>query len=42
MAKNIIMIVTDTFRYDNIKERAQIPVRTPELDQFAKERATEI
>ncbi len=42
MAKNIIMIVTDTFRYDNLKERAQIPVRTPELDQFAKERATEI
>ncbi len=40
--KNIILLMTDTFRYDNLKRRAARPVRTPELDRFAAERATEI
>ena len=40
--KNIILIITDTFRYDNLGQRAERPVRTPELDRFAGERATEI
>jgi len=40
---NIILIVTDTFRYDNLGERWDgQPVRTPELDRFAAERATEV
>ena len=33
---NIILIISDTFRYDNLFDRAQMPVRTPELDQFAQ------
>jgi len=33
---NIIVIVSDTFRYDNLFDRAAMPVRTPELDRFAK------
>lgn len=40
--KNIILLISDTFRYDNLFERAKRPVRTPMLDAFAKERATEI
>lgn len=40
--KNIILLMTDTFRYDNLKRRAARPVRTPELDRFAEERAAEI
>lgn len=40
--KNIILLITDTFRYDNLGARARRPVRTPELDAFAAERATEI
>ncbi len=40
--KNIIVLVTDTFRYDNLGKRAERPVRTPELDKFAAERATEV
>ncbi|MGB9595052.1 MAG: sulfatase-like hydrolase/transferase, partial [Candidatus Poribacteria bacterium] len=40
---NIILIITDTFRYDNLFNRSKImPVRTPELDKFANERATSI
>jgi len=39
--KSIILIVTDTFRYDNLGDRAQRPVRTPEMDRFAQ-RATSI
>ncbi len=43
MAHNIILIITDTFRYDNLGDRSQPPhVRTPELDRFAAERATEV
>ena len=40
--RNIILLITDTFRYDNLGQRARRPVRTPELDCFAAERATEI
>jgi len=39
--KSIILIITDTFRYDNLGDRAERAVRTPELDRFAK-RATSI
>jgi len=39
--KSIILIITDTFRYDNLGERAERPVRTPELDCFAR-RATSV
>lgn len=42
MQKNIVVIITDTFRHDNLGQRAERPVRTPELDRFATERATEI
>lgn len=41
-AKNIITIVTDTFRYDNLGARAKRPVRTPALDRFVTERAAEV
>ena len=40
--KNIVLIITDTFRYDNLGDKAQRPVRTPELDRFAAERATSV
>jgi len=41
--RNIILIITDTFRYDNLGNRAEVmPVRTPELDAFAAERATAV
>ncbi|MBN1642595.1 MAG: sulfatase [Anaerolineae bacterium] len=40
--KNIILLITDTFRYDNLYSRAVRPVRTPALDRFVEERATEI
>lgn len=40
--KNIILLITDTFRYDNLGQRAVRPVRTPELDRFLVERATEV
>jgi arylsulfatase A-like enzyme len=36
---NIILLVSDTFRYDNLFDRAAMPVNTPELDRFASERA---
>ena len=32
---NIILIVSDTYRYDNLFDRAKMPVRTPNLDAFA-------
>ena len=32
---NIILLISDTFRYDNLFERAAMPVRTPHLDSFA-------
>ena len=32
---NIIVIISDTFRYDNLFDRAAaMPVRTPHLDRF--------
>jgi arylsulfatase A-like enzyme len=41
--KNIILIITDTFRYDNLdSERARWVVRTPELERFTMERATSV
>lgn len=40
--RNLILIVTDTFRYDNLGERAPRAVQTPELDRFAAEQATEV
>ena len=40
---NIILLISDTFRFDNLDSRAErMPVRTPELDRFAAERATEV
>ena len=33
---NIILIISDTFRYDNLFDRAAMPVRTPCLDAFAQ------
>ncbi|HIE29453.1 TPA: hypothetical protein EYP66_19465 [Candidatus Poribacteria bacterium] len=40
---NIILIITDTYRYDNLGDRVEaMPVRTPELDAFAAERATAV
>jgi arylsulfatase A-like enzyme len=34
---NIILIISDTFRYDNFFDRANwLPVRTPELDRFSE------
>lgn len=32
---NIILIISDTFRYDNLFSRARMPVNTPNLDAFA-------
>ena len=40
--KNIVLIITDTFRYDNLGSRARRPVRTPELDRFAAKKAVSI
>lgn len=39
---NIILIVTDTYRYDNLKQRAARPVATPYIDSFAETRAVEV
>lgn len=33
---NIILLISDTFRYDNLYSRAAMPVRTPELERFAE------
>ena len=38
---NIILIISDTFRYDNLFDRAKMPVRTPNLDRLS-ERATSL
>ena len=40
--RNIIFIITDTYRYDNLSDRAAMPVRTPELDGFAAGQATSV
>ena len=34
--KNIILLVSDTYRYDNLFDRADMPVHTPSLDAFAE------
>lgn len=40
---NIILLITDTYRYDNLLQRsAEMPVRTPQLDRFATEMAVEV
>ena len=40
---NIVLIITDTFRYDNLGDRAAaLPVATPALDRFAAGRAAEV
>lgn len=39
---NIILLISDTFRYDNLGGRATMPVRTPNLDRFAAERAVSL
>ncbi|NOY75068.1 MAG: sulfatase-like hydrolase/transferase [Kiritimatiellaeota bacterium] len=39
---NIILIITDTFRFDNLFDRAKRPVRTPCLDAFAENNAVEM
>ena len=33
---NIILIISDTFRYDNLFDRAVMPPRTPELERFSE------
>ncbi|MCY4657958.1 MAG: sulfatase, partial [Gammaproteobacteria bacterium] len=40
--KNIILLITDTFRFDNLFDYAKRPVNTPELDRFAEERASSL
>lgn len=40
--KNIILLITDTYRFDNLYDRAKRPVRTPNLDKFADEKAVEM
>ena len=40
--KSIILLLTDTFRYDNLGDRAARPVRTLEIDKFASEPATSV
>jgi len=39
---NIILLISDTFRWDNLFDRAAMPVNTPELDRFAQERAASL
>ena len=33
---NLILIISDTFRYDNLFNDGSVPVRTPNLENFAK------
>ena len=40
--KNIILLITDTYRYDNLEGGAGGHVRTPYLDRFMRERATSL
>ena len=40
--KNIILLISDTYRYDNLKGRSRLGVETPELDRFSEQRATSI
>jgi arylsulfatase A-like enzyme len=40
--KNIILIIADTFRYDNLGQNSHLPTRTPWLEKFAAERAVSL
>lgn len=41
--KNIILLITDSFRYDNLCGRCTaMPVQTPELDRFLVDHAAEV
>ena len=40
--KNVILLITDTFRYDNLFDYAKRPVNTPALDAFCSDRATSV
>lgn len=40
--KNIILLIMDTYRFDNLYDRAKRPVRTPNLDKFADGKAVEM
>ena len=40
--RNIILVITDTFRYDNLFDYAERHVNTPLLDSFINERATHV
>ena len=33
---NILLLISDSFRYDNLFDRADMPVRTPYLDRFSQ------
>jgi len=33
---NIILLISDTYRYDNLFDRAEMPVATPNLDAFSR------
>ena len=40
--KNIILLITDTYRYDNLIDRGDKTVRTPYLHEFMRSRATSL
>ena len=40
--KNIVLLTTDTFRFDNLFDYAKKPLNTPSLDAFCETRATSI
>lgn len=40
--KNVILVITDTFRFDNLFDYAERPINTPMLDSFIGERATSV
>ena len=40
--KNVVLLITDTFRYDNLKDYGERPVRTPALDTFMDDHATSV
>ena len=40
--KNVVLLITDTFRFDNLFDYAKRPVHTPQLDTFCDIRATSV
>lgn len=40
--KNIILLITDTYRYDNLIDRKEKTVATPYLNRFMEQRATSL